>query len=278
MGLELVFFRVLPTVWHDAPGAIPSPATSSASGRSDQRACPRGGSPRAIATSRASRPPSGVRGDDGRREVLAVDVADTESEATYQELFRQLKSTGLSGVELVISDDHKGLRAAIDRHFQGASWQRRQVHYARGPCGQVAAPRRKELAAGLRGVYDVPDLERAKALAGELADSWMKSRPKIAQNIDEHIEECLAVFAFPPEHRARIRATNGLERLNSEIKRRTAVVRVWPNREACLRMVTALCAEQSDEWVSGNRYLDMEQLRHWEAEKPRRGQELVVLA
>ncbi len=86
------------------------------------------------------------------------------------------------------------------------------------------------------------------------------------------------MFAFPPEHRVRIRSTNGLERLNQEIKRRSAVVRVWPNREACLRMVTALCAEQSDEWVSGNRYLDMEQLRQWEAEKPRRGQELVVLA
>lgn len=123
-----------------------------------------------------------------------------------------------------------------------------------------------------------PDLGRAKQLAGELADSWKKSHPKVAQNIDEHIEECLAVFAFPPEHRVRIRTTNGLERLNQEIKRRSAVVRVWPNREACLRMVTALCAEQSDEWVSGNRYLDMEQLRQWEAEKPRRGQELVVLA
>jgi putative transposase len=95
---------------------------------------------------------SGVRGDDGRREVLAVDVADTESEATYQELFRGLKNRGLSGVELVVSDDHKGLRAAIDRHFQGAGWQRCQVHYTRGLCGQVAGPKRKELAAGLRGV------------------------------------------------------------------------------------------------------------------------------
>ena len=221
---------------------------------------------------------SGVRGDDGKREILAVDTADTESESTYQELFRQLKGRGLSGVELVVSDDHKGLRAAITRHFQGAGWQRCQVHYTRGLCGQVAATRRKELAAGLRGVYDAPDLGRAKALAGELADAWRKSHPKIAANIDEHMEECLAVFAFPPEHRVRIRTTNGLERLNQEIKRRTAVVRVWPNREACLRMVTALCAEQSDEWVSGNRYLDMELLRLWEAEKPRRGQELVVLA
>lgn len=221
---------------------------------------------------------SGVRGDDGRREILAVDVADTESEATYHELFRGLKGRGLSGVELVVSDDHKGLRAAITRHFQGAGWQRCQVHYTRALAGTVAFARRKELAAGLRAVYDAPDLERAKQLADELADAWRKSHPKIAAGIDEHIEECLSVFAFPPEHRARIRTTNGLERLNQEIKRRSAVVRVWPNREACLRLVTALCSEQSDEWVSGNRYLDMELLRQWEAEKPTRGQELVVLA
>ncbi len=221
---------------------------------------------------------SGVRGDDGKREILAVDVADTESESTYQELFRSLKNRGLSGVELVISDDHKGLRAAIDRHFQGAAWQRCQVHYTRALSGQVAPARRKQLAAGLREVWDAPDEERARARARELADEWRKSHPKIAASIDEHVGECLTVFAFPPEHSRRIRTTNGLERLNQEIKRRSTVVRVWPNRESCLRLVTALCAEQSDEWVSGNRYLDMELLRQWEAEKPRRGQELVALA
>jgi transposase-like protein len=219
---------------------------------------------------------SGVRGDHGHREILAVDVADTESEATYQDLFRQLKGRGLSGVELVISDDHKGLKAAINRHFQGAGWQRCQVHYTRGLCGQVAATKRKELAAGLRGVYDAPDTERAKQVAGELADVWRKSHPKIAASIDEDMEECLAVFGFPPEHRVRVRTTNGLERLNQEIKRRSAVVRVWPNREACLRMVTALCAEQSDEWVSGPRYLDVELLR--ESQASRRQERELALA
>jgi len=208
---------------------------------------------------------SGVRGDVGRRAILAVDVADTESEATYQELFRGLKSQGLSGVDLVVSDDHKGINAAIDRHFQGAGWQRCQVHFTRALCGQVAAARRKDLAAGLRGVFDAPDLGKAEQLAAELADAWRKSHPRIAAAIEERVEECLTVFSFPPEHRVRIRTTNGLERLNQEIKRRTAVVRVWPNREACLRLVTALCAEQSEEWVSGVRYLDMELLREWKA-------------
>ncbi len=204
---------------------------------------------------------SGVRGDDGKREVLCVDVADTESESTYQELFRSLKARGLGGVELVVSDEHKGLVAAIDRHFQGASHQRCQVHYTRNLTGMVAFVKRAKLAAGLREVWDAPDLERATERAQQLAHEWRGNHAKVAEHIDEHIEECLTVLAFPPEHRKRIRTTNGLERLNSEIKRRSAVVRVWPNREACLRLVTALCAEQSEEWVSGPRYLDMELLR-----------------
>lgn len=221
---------------------------------------------------------SGVRGSDGKREILGVDIADTESESTYQELFRSLKHRGLSGVELVVSDDHKGLKAAVDRYFQGASWQRCQVHYTRALSGTVAFARRKDLAAGLRQVYDAPDEDRARRLAGELADSWRGSHPKVAEQIDEHMGECLTVYSFPPEHRKRIRTTNGLERLNQEIKRRSAVVRVWPNREACLRLVTALCAEQSDEWISGTRYLDMELLWEWKAANQREGQKLTALA
>ncbi len=221
---------------------------------------------------------SGVRGDDGKREILAVDVGDTESESTYQELFRSLKQRGLSGVELVVSDEHKGLVAAIDRHFQGASHQRCQVHYTRNLTGMVAFAKRKDLAAGLREVYDAPDEGRARERARQLADEWRRSHPKIAASIDEHLGECLTVLAFPSEHRKRIRTTNGLERLNSEIKRRSAVVRVWPNREACLRLVTALCVEQSDEWVSGPRYLDMELLREWKRDNPPGEHKLATLA
>ncbi len=220
---------------------------------------------------------SGVRGD-GKREILSVDVGDTESEATYQELFRSLKARGLSGVELVVSDEHKGLVAAINRHFQGAAHQRCQVHYTRNLTGMVAYAKRAGLAAGLREVYDAPDEQRARERARQLADSWQGSHPKVAAHVDEHIEECLSVFGFPPEHRRRIRTTNGLERLNQEIKRRSAVVRVWPNREACLRLVTALCAEQSEEWVSGPRYLDTELLREWTSANSRGGQLLTALA
>jgi putative transposase len=202
---------------------------------------------------------SAIRSD-GRREIVAVDVADTESEATYQALFRDLKARGLSGVRLVTSDDHAGLKAAIARHFQGAGWQRCQVHYARNLLGQVGAGKRKELAGGLRQVFAASTPTQARAACRELADAWRAAHPKVARSLEEESEACFACLAFPLAQQARIRTTNGLERFNQELKRRTRVVRIFPNRAACLRLVTALCAEQSDEWVSGRRYLDLAEL------------------
>jgi putative transposase len=204
---------------------------------------------------------SAVR-QDGFREILAVEVADTESEATYQEFFRSLKARGLTGVELVVSDDHEGLKAAVARHFQGASWQRCQVHYSRNLLGMVGAKKRKELAADLRGVFAAPDRRSALDLASSVAEKWRgKGHEQIACHLEEHIEECLACLAFPESHRRRIRTTNSLERFNQELKRRTRVVRIFPNRESCLRLVSAMAVEQSEEWLTGRRYLDMEELR-----------------
>lgn len=166
---------------------------------------------------------SGVR-EDGFREILGVEVAETESEATYQELFRSLKARGLKGVELVTSDDHRGLEAAIARHFQGASWQRCQLHYARNLTKLIPRAKPKELTAGLSEVFTAPTREVALKLVEQLADGWRKKGyPKVAEHLEENIEDCLACLAFPESHRQRIRTTNGLERLNQEIKRRTRV-------------------------------------------------------
>jgi transposase-like protein len=208
---------------------------------------------------------AGVR-DDGRREVLAIDVADTESEATYQELFRSLKARGVRGVVLVTSDDHAGLRAAIARHFQGASWQRCQVHFARNAQGLVGRQHRARLAADLRGVFAASDATQARSQARGCAERWRRSHPAVAAKLEEEIGECLACYEVPAAHRGRVRTTNGLERLNQELKRRTRVVRIFPHRASLLRLVTALAMEQSEEWVSGRRYLDMEPL--WE-QQPR---------
>jgi transposase-like protein len=199
---------------------------------------------------------AGIRAD-GHREILAVTVADTESEATYHQLFRDLKGRGLSGIRLVTSDAHKGLKAAIDRHFQGASWQRCQVHFARDLVKMVGSGRRGELAVDLREIFAATTREQALRTAEAVTVRWETSHPAVARLLDEDIEDCLACLAFPLAHRPRIRTTNGLEWLNEEIKRRTRVVRIFPNSAACLRLVTALCVEQSEEWVSGRRYLDL---------------------
>jgi putative transposase len=219
---------------------------------------------------------SGAR-DDGFREILAVEVADTESEASYQELFRSLKARGLCGVELGVSDDHRGLRAAVERHFQGASWQRCQVHYAMNLLGMVGHTRRKELSEGLRGVFAAPSREVALRLASEMAARWRMSHPRVAEHLEEQIEECLSCLAFPESHRRRIRTTNGLERLNEEIKRRTRVVRIFPNREACLRLVTALAVEQSEEWLTGRRYLDMRELEERRRQGEQKTEEVTLM-
>ncbi len=200
---------------------------------------------------------AGVR-DDGRREILAVEVADTESEATYQGLFRRLKARGLHGVRLVTSDDHAGLRSAIARHFQGASWQRCQVHFARNLLGRVGRQDRARLAEDLRAIFAAPDAAQARATAHTCAERWRARHPRVAGALEEDLEDCLACYHAPSSHRPRVRTTNGLERLNQELKRRTRVVRIFPNRAALLRLVSALAMEQSEEWVSGRRYLTIE--------------------
>ncbi len=200
---------------------------------------------------------AGVR-DDGHREILAVAVADTESEATYHELFRHLKGRGLSGVRLVTSDDHAGLRAAIARHFQGTSWQRCQVHFARNLLGRVGRKDRARLAEDLRAVFAAPDVAQVRTAVHNCAERWRCGHPVVAAMLEEELEDCLACYHLPASHRLRIRTTNSLERLNQERKRRTRVVRIFPNRASLLRLVTALAMEQSEEWVSGRRYLDMD--------------------
>jgi transposase-like protein len=187
-----------------------------------------------------------------------VEEADTESEATYHELFARLKARGLRGVDLVTSDDHRGLKAAIERHFQGASWQRCQVHFARNLLGLVGAKHRARLGEDLRGIFGATAEAQARAAARACASAGRASHPQVAAKLEEDLGDCLACYACPAAHRPRIRTTNGIERLNQELKRRTRVVRIFPGRAALLRLVTALAMEQSEEWVSGRRYLDMD--------------------
>jgi len=194
--------------------------------------------------------------EDGYREILGTYTAHTENETTWAEVFADLRDRGLSGVQFVVSDDHKGLRAAIDRHFQGTLWQRCQVHMLRNVLGHVSKKDRKWVLGLIRASTNASTLEAARKHLQAAAAALQERYPKVAELLDEHGEEMLAVYHLPEPHRKKMRTTNMLERQNQELKRRTRVVRIFPGEDSCLRLVTALAMETSEEWQD-RRYLDL---------------------
>lgn len=197
--------------------------------------------------------------DDGYREILSVMVAPAEEEVTWGWVFSELIDRGLDprAVRCVTSDDHKGMRKAIQRYFPRASWHRCQTHYQRNAGGYVPARARKEIHDGLRDVFSAPDRDQALARAERLMDGWRSRFPKLVAWLENTLEEALAVFSLPEGHRKRMRTTNSLERFNDRVARRARVVRIFPNRASYLRLASALAMEQSEEWITGHRYLDM---------------------
>jgi transposase-like protein len=194
----------------------------------------------------------------GCREVLGCWVAESESEASWGEVFAELKQRGLSGVRYVVSDDHAGMVKAIGRHFQGAVWQRCQVHFVRNALSLCGVAQRPLVLSLMRSVTEAPTREAAKTAFGLAVAELEKKAPKTARLLEEHGEEILGVYALPEAHRKRMRTTNMLERQNQELKRRTRVVRIFPNEQSCLRLVSALLMETSQEWM-GRVYLRMEE-------------------
>ncbi len=178
--------------------------------------------------------------EEGYREILAVDLANTETEESWSRAFRDLRKRGLKGVLLVVSDDHEGLRSALDRYFQGVQWQRCQFHFLHNLLDLVPKKRRKEIAAEIRSIFDSPDLYFANLRVRELVEKYKDTYPEFSRRLEEEVEEILSCFHFPSSHRKKIRTTNSLERFNKEIRRRTRVVRIFPNEESCIRLVSAL--------------------------------------
>ena len=158
------------------------------------------------------------------------------------------------------SDEHRGLRAALRRYFPKAIWQRCQAHYQRNAGAKVPRKARREVHARLRDIFNAPDLKEAQERARRLAADYRRRFPELVEWLEETIAEPLAVFALPEVHRKRLRTTNGLERYGQEVRRRSRVVRIYPNRRSCLRLVSALAMEQSEEWLTGHRYLEMKVL------------------
>jgi len=199
-------------------------------------------------------------GEDGYREILAVDIANTETKESWSRVFQHLKQRGLKEVKLVVSDDHKGLRGAITRYFQGALWQRCQFHFLHNLLDSVAKKDKEKLADELRGIFDSYDLYFASSRAKEVVEKYKDIYPKLAEKLEMGVEETLTCYHFPSSHRKRIRTTNSLERFNEEIRRRTRVIRIFPNEASCLRLICALCIEKSEEWLTGKKYLKMNEL------------------
>lgn len=217
---------------------------------------------------------------EGRREILSVEIADTENATTWSDLFKRLKRRGLTGVLMVTSDDHEGIKKAAKRYFQGTSWQRCQFHFIRNLLALAGRGEKKKLHSDLRAIFDSPDLETANWRIEDTMRKWMVKRPAVVDKIDEEMEDALACFHFPGPLRKRIRTSNCPERLNQEIRRRTRVVRIFPNEASAIRLISAVLMEISDQWETGRRYLDVGLLEGWkpESREPGEGELLLVVA
>jgi len=198
---------------------------------------------------------------DGRRQILAVEMANRESRSSWKDFLVQMKARGLHGVEFIVADDHAGLRAAIREVLPEAAYQRCYVHFLRNALDHLPRKHRDDCLQELRWLYDRRDLAEAKAdLAAWLA-KWSGRYERLTQWVEETIEETFTYYRLPRQHHKHLKSTNMLERLNEEIKRRTYVVRIFPNTESCLRLVRALAVETHENWMEANRYINMDDLR-----------------
>ena len=195
----------------------------------------------------------------GKREILGVSVALSEHEVHWRAFLESLKARGLGGVQLITSDDHAGLRAARLAVFGGIPWQRCQFHLQQN--AQAYVPRRDmqaEVAEDIRTIFNAPDRTTAEAYLAKTVEKYQKTASRLAEWMVANIPEGLMIFSFPTAHRRLIRTTNGVERLHREVRRRARVVSIFPNPASCLRLVTAVLAEISDEWLTGRLFLSFQ--------------------
>ena len=199
-------------------------------------------------------------GWDGRRQVLAIECANRESAPSWSGFLRGLKDRGLHGVEYVVSDDHTGLVKAIRETLTGVAWQRCYVHFLRNALDHLPRKADEECLQELRWMYDRRSLKEARSDLAAWIKKWGGRYAKLVDWVESHIEETFTYFTLPPLHHKHMKSTNMLERFNEEIKRRTRVVRIFPNEASCLRLIRALGVERHEGWQEDARYLNMELL------------------
>ena len=201
----------------------------------------------------------------GNREVLGISVALSEAEIHWRDFLKSLQKRGLHGIRLFIHDDHSGLKAARRSVFPGTPWHRCQFHLAQN--AQRYAPNKKiakAIARDVRDIFNARDMEDAKRLLTEVVQKYEKKAPSFSKWAQDNIPEGFTAFHFPREHYRRLRTTNGIERQNQEIKRRTRVVRIFPNERSALRLIGAVLLEIHEDWMTGRQYLNMEALKEME--------------
>ena len=198
---------------------------------------------------------------EGKREILGASTSLSEAEVHWREFLTSLQARGMRGLRLVVSDDHAGLKAARKSVFPSVSWQRCQFHLCQN--AQSCVPKkamRSEIAEVMRDIFNSPTLEIAQEMKLRAIENYRKRAPEFAKWLEENIDEGLTVYQFPKEHWKKIRTSNGIERVNREIKRRTRVAVLFPNKESALRLVTGVILEIHEEWVTGRQYLNMDPL------------------
>ena len=197
--------------------------------------------------------------ESGRREVIGLDVGESETEAFWREFLRSLRARGLTGVKLCVSDCHEGLRAAIGQVL-GCPWQRCSVHFLRNMLGHCAKSQQPMISAAIRGIFTASTGQEARERLADVVERLQPIAPKVAQLVLDAESDLLGFYAFPREHWSKLRSTNPLERVNREIGRRTDVVGIFPNDAALIRLAGAMLIEQNDEWLVSRRYLSQESL------------------
>lgn len=201
----------------------------------------------------------------GYREILGLQLGDSESERSWMGFFTWLKGRGLSGVDLVVSDHHGGLVHAIQVQFQGATWQRCQTHLSANVADATPKALQEEVHGRLHAIFDAPDPATAQTLLARFVADFEQTAPAAVATLERGFEDATAILALPLHYRRRLRTTNGVERLNEEIRRRERVIRIFPNRESVVRLVGALLREQDEAWTTGHRYFDMTRYWQWRA-------------
>lgn len=200
---------------------------------------------------------------EGYREILGFYVGDSESEHTWSEFFASLKARGLLGVDLVVSDQHKGLVKAIQTHFQGASWQRCQTHFMRNIVDSTPKALATEVRDRVRAIFQAPDAATARTLLEATLRDYAERAPKAMACLEAGIDDALAIMALPSYYRKRLRTTNSVERLNEEIRRRERVIRIFPNVASLERLIGALLMEMDEEELGSRKYFEMREYEDW---------------